>query len=138
MAVILLLLSTSHLFLCQIILRLFADHHICFTYHKESSLVLPPWLLGHTALFIDPRGQKPEKTLHAARPIDSTGGLCERLPWAPCGTAHRGRAVQVLLTAVLEPQSEPANAAAASLILTGSGVFLALPQLLLTAPGSLR
>lgn len=84
MVVILLLLSTSHLFLCQIILRLFDDLRISFTYHKESSLVLPPWLLGHTALFIALRGRKPEKTLRGACPIDSTGGLCERLPWAPC------------------------------------------------------
>lgn len=108
------LFSATHLFLCQIILCLFADQ-ICFPDHKESSRVLPHGLLDHATLFIVPCGHTPEKSWGGVRTIDGPQEPLREA--APCSFQEpltlggsRGR----WRRAVLDPASlEPGQAAAA-------------------------
>ena len=83
---------------------------------------------------------KPEKSFGGVRAIDGTqeplreaaqGSFQEPLTQGGVLWACRGEQSWTL------PQLEPVNAAAAFLMFRGSGVLLALPQLLLTVPGRL-
>lgn len=128
------LFSATHLFLCQIILCLFADQ-ICFTDHKESSRVLPPGLLDHATLFTAPCGHTPEKSWGGVRTIDGPQEPLREA--APCsfqeplalgGVLRAGGGEQSWTQPRLEPGHAAAACFAAHEVRSVLGVASAAPQ----------